>query len=88
MHVKTPGVLGKLEDRSKEMVFVGYERGTKGYRCFNPVRERNTKERKNRKIGLMSCVHACDREIYRERREREREKVGFSPIGEREEDGL
>ena len=37
MHVKTPGALGKLEDRSKEMVFVGYKRGTKGYRCFNPT---------------------------------------------------
>ena len=37
VHVKTPGALGKLEDRSKEMVFVGYERGTKGYRCFNPT---------------------------------------------------
>ena len=36
VHVKTPGALGKLEDRRKEMVFVGYERGTKGYRCFNP----------------------------------------------------
>ena len=34
-HVKSPGALGKLEDRSKEMVFVGYERGTKGYQCFN-----------------------------------------------------
>ena len=28
---KTLGALGKLEDRSKEMVFVGYERGIKGY---------------------------------------------------------
>ena len=37
VHVKTPGALGKLEDRSKEMMFVGYERGTKGYRCFNPT---------------------------------------------------
>ena len=37
VHVKTPGALGKLEDRSKEMVFVGYKRGTKGYRCFNPT---------------------------------------------------
>ena len=37
MHVKTLGTLGKLEDRSKEMVFVGYERGTKGYRYFNPT---------------------------------------------------
>ena len=37
VHVKTPGALGKLEDRCKEMVFVGYERGTKGNRCFNPT---------------------------------------------------
>ena len=31
VHVKTPRALGKLEDRRKEMIFVGYERGTKGY---------------------------------------------------------
>ena len=37
VHVKTLGALGKLEDMSKEMVFVGYERGTKGYRCFNLI---------------------------------------------------
>ena len=37
MHKKTPGELGKLEDMSKEMVFVGYERCTKGYRYFNPT---------------------------------------------------
>ena len=37
MHVKTLGKLIKLEDRSKEMVFLGYERGTKGYRCFDPT---------------------------------------------------
>ena len=37
VHVKTVRTLGKLEDRSKEMVFVGYERGTKGYRYFNPT---------------------------------------------------
>ena len=37
VHVKTPRFLGKLEDRSKEMVFLGYERGTKGYRCFKPI---------------------------------------------------
>ena len=36
-HVKTPRALGKLEYRSKEMVFVGYERGTKGYLYFNPT---------------------------------------------------
>ena len=37
VHVKTSGALEKLEDRSKEMVFLEYERGTKGYRCFNPT---------------------------------------------------
>ena len=37
LHLKTLGTLGKLEDRSKEMVFVGYEGGTKGYRYFNPT---------------------------------------------------
>ena len=36
VHVKTPEALGKLDDRSKEMVFEGYEKGTKGYQCFNP----------------------------------------------------
>ena len=37
MHVKAFGALGKLKDRSKETVFVGYDRGTKGYQCFNPT---------------------------------------------------
>ena len=37
MHVKTPRALGKLEDRSKQMIFILYERGTKGYRSFNPT---------------------------------------------------
>ena len=37
LHVKSPRALRKLENRSKEMVFVGYERGTKGYRCFDPT---------------------------------------------------
>ena len=37
VHVKTFGALGNLEHRSKEMVFVGYERGTNGYRCFDPT---------------------------------------------------
>ena len=35
VHVKTPKALGKLEDRSKEMVFFRYERCTKGCWCFN-----------------------------------------------------
>ena len=37
VHVKTPGALGKLEDRRKDMVFLGNERGTKGYWCFDPT---------------------------------------------------
>src|SRR6185295_3106631 len=38
-HVKTvkPG-LGKLEDRSTKMVFLGYEDGTKVYRLYDPAR--------------------------------------------------
>lgn len=31
-----PG-LNKLSDRSVEMVFIGYEAGTKGYRFYNPA---------------------------------------------------
>ena len=40
---------------------------------------------------MIRRVHARDREIYREereRKERERKKVGFSPIGKREEEGV
>ena len=37
VHVKTTGMLNKLEDRSAIMVFIGYERGTKAYRCLNPL---------------------------------------------------
>ena len=37
VYVKAPEALGKLEDRSKEMIFVGYERGTEVYWCFNPT---------------------------------------------------
>ena len=37
-HVKnTKGHLNKLEDRSQPMFFIGYELGTKGYKCFDPV---------------------------------------------------
>ena len=37
-HVKnTKGHLSKLEDRSQPMLFIGYERGTKAYKCFDPV---------------------------------------------------
>ena len=35
--VKTTGRLSKLEDRSKCMVFLGYEGGSKAYRCLDPV---------------------------------------------------
>ena len=36
-HVKTVGPgLKKMSDRSKKMVFIGYESGTKGYRVFDP----------------------------------------------------
>ena len=38
VHVKnTKCHLTKLEDRSQPMVFIGYELGTKGYKCFDPV---------------------------------------------------
>ena len=38
VHVKnTKGHLNKLEDKSQPMVFIGYELGTKGYKCFDPV---------------------------------------------------
>ena len=33
--VKTTGRLSKLEDRSKCMLFVGYEAGSKAYRCLD-----------------------------------------------------
>ena len=37
-HVKnTKGHLTKMEDRSQPMVFIGYELGTKGYKCFDLV---------------------------------------------------
>ena len=35
--VKTTGRLSKLEDMSKCMVFLGYEAGSKAYRCLDPV---------------------------------------------------
>ena len=37
-HVKvTKGHLSKLEDKSQPMIFIGYELGTKAYKCFDPV---------------------------------------------------
>jgi hypothetical protein len=32
----TKPFLGKLEDRSSPMVFLGYEEGSKAYRLYNP----------------------------------------------------
>ena len=38
IHVKeTKPHLSKLEDRCKPMIFIGYELGSKAYRCFDPV---------------------------------------------------
>ena len=40
-HVKVLGQkLKKLQDRSKPMVFIGYEVGTKGYKCYDPETSR------------------------------------------------
>ena len=35
MHVKVTGNLGNLEDKSKKMIFIGYEHGSKAYRCID-----------------------------------------------------
>ena len=35
--VKTTGRVSKLEDRSKCMLFMGYEAGSKAYRCLDPA---------------------------------------------------
>ena len=38
VHVKdTKGHLSKLEDRNKPMIFIGYELGSKAYKCLDPV---------------------------------------------------
>lgn len=43
VHVKnTRGHLSKLEDRSQPMIFIGYEVGSKAYRCFDPVNSKVT----------------------------------------------
>jgi hypothetical protein len=43
MHVKeTRPELKKLDDRSRPMIFVGYEAGTKGYRAYDPATSRVT----------------------------------------------
>ena len=37
VHVKTTKRVNKLEDRSNVMIFIGYELGTKAYRCLDPL---------------------------------------------------
>ena len=37
VHVKVTENVGKLEDKSQEMMFVGYEQGSKAYRCIDPA---------------------------------------------------
>ena len=37
VHVKTTKKVSKLEDRSSVMILIGYELGTKAYRCLNPI---------------------------------------------------
>ena len=37
VHVKTTRKVGKLEERSTVMILIGYERGTKAYRCLDPT---------------------------------------------------
>ena len=37
VHVQVMENVGKLEDRSQEMIFVGYEQGSKAYRCRDPA---------------------------------------------------
>ena len=37
VHVKVMTNVGKLEDRSQEMMPVGYEQGSKAYRCIDPA---------------------------------------------------
>ena len=37
VHVKTTRKVSKLEDRSSVMILIGYELGTKAYRCLDPT---------------------------------------------------
>ena len=37
VHVKTTRKISKLEDRGTVMILIGYERGTKAYRCLDPL---------------------------------------------------
>jgi hypothetical protein len=39
-HVKTMGNLKKLDDRSKTVIFIGYEPGSKAYRTYDPATRR------------------------------------------------
>ena len=66
--VKTTGRLSKLEDRSKCMVFMGYEAGSKAYRCLDPVTfkihisgnvifNEKRSSRSVKKVNLESCLY-------------------------------
>ena len=44
VHVKVTVNVGKLEDRSQKMVFVGYVQGSKAYRCIDPATQKNKHE--------------------------------------------
>ena len=37
MHMKTTKNVSKLEDRISVMILIGYELGTKAYRCLDPI---------------------------------------------------
>jgi transposase InsO family protein len=39
-HVKTMGNLKKLDDRSKPVIFIGYEPGSKAYHTYDPATQR------------------------------------------------
>ena len=52
VHVKTTKRVSKLEDRSSVMVFIGYELGTKAYRCLDPL---SFKVIKSRDVVFEEC---------------------------------
>ena len=37
VHMKTTKKVSKLEDRSSVMILIGYELGSKSYRCLDPI---------------------------------------------------
>ena len=37
VHANTTRKVNKLEDRSNVMILIGYELGTKAYRCLDPT---------------------------------------------------